>query len=112
MIRWLLGLLVFASLGCAARAQHGLPPAEVEQMEPELKASYALFSVKCARCHTLDRALDADIVDFSHWQNYVARMRKQPGSGISAAHGDRILVFLKHLAEQKTAARTASVAVL
>jgi hypothetical protein len=79
----------------------GLSDREISQLPLAVQKSYDLFAQKCSRCHTLARPLSAAIIDAAHWKAYVERMRHQSGSGISKADADEILVFLKHLAEQK-----------
>ena len=78
---WLTALaLSFA--GCAASAPHseGLEPAT---LPVELRADYAVFAQRCSKCHSLARPLNSGISDENFWSLYVARMRRQPGSGIS-----------------------------
>lgn len=79
----------------------GLAPERVAALPPKVRESYDLFEFKCSRCHTLARPLNADITDFEHWRAYVTRMRRQSGSGISEADGEQILVFLRHLTEER-----------
>lgn len=79
----------------------GLKKEVVDTYPPNIVQSYELFEHKCSRCHGLARPLNAPIYDFQHWEAYVARMRRQPGSGISEADGENILVFLKYYAAQK-----------
>ena len=62
----------------------------------EMQRPYALFSVRCSRCHSLARPLNARIDDMGHWRLYVRRMRSMPGSGINEADGRVILTFLEY----------------
>ena len=57
--------------------------------------------MRCSRCHTLARPLNADITEFEHWKAYVRRMRHHAGSGISPQDAKTILVFLKYYAQQR-----------
>lgn len=95
------GLSSVACIGSVGR-RGGLDEAAQAQLPPEVRASYDLFAQKCSRCHTLSRPLGAFITDVSHWRQYVTRMRRQPGSGISAEDGERILVFLEHYTREKS----------
>ena len=61
--------------------------------------AYGLFAVRCSRCHTLARPLNAAITEYSHWKAYVKRMRHHAGSGISPKDAKTILVFLKYYAD-------------
>ena len=90
--------------GCATESwvhRGGLPPERVAKLPEDVRASYDLFAQRCSRCHTLSRPLDANIDQLDHWRSYVARMRRQPGSGISHEDADQILVFLKYYMEER-----------
>lgn len=101
----LLSLLTAALLaGCIASVgrRGGLGEEALAKLPPPVRESYDVFAQKCSRCHTLERPLGAFISDVSHWRQYVARMRRQPGSGISERDGDRILIFLEHYTQEKS----------
>lgn len=91
----LLALGLAACIGGGVGARGGLSEQRVAGLEPEVSEAYALFARKCSRCHSLARPLTAQVDSMDHWRAYVARMRRNPGSGISPADGDRILVFLE-----------------
>jgi len=104
--RFLPGLFLLALLvaGCRTGAparRGGLPEAEVRALPPDIEAAYQVFAMKCSRCHTLSRPLNAAIYDPGHWESYVTRMRRQTGSGISKRDADTILVFLRYYAQQQ-----------
>ena len=88
--------------GSSAR-RGGLSDKEVAALPPNVAEAYSLFAQKCSRCHTLARPLSADIDNIDHWERYVARMRRQAGSGISPADAEEILEFLKYYTEQRVA---------
>jgi len=50
---------------------------------PEIHAACRLASQRCTRCHPIDRVLLARVENPQHWEYYVARMRRQPRSGIT-----------------------------
>ena len=100
-----LGLLAFGCQTGRSGRRGGLPPHTVAKYPPEIREAYDLFAVRCSRCHTLSRPLNAGIYDHEHWENYVARMRRQSGSGISPKDAEKILVFLRFYADQKAADR-------
>jgi hypothetical protein len=82
----------FAALvGCS-----GERPAEPEAaaLSPDVRADYAVFAVRCSKCHSLARPLNSGIDDDGYWRTYVAKMRRQPGSGISVEDSVAILRFL------------------
>ena len=67
---------------------------DVSGYPKDIQAAYQVFSVRCSRCHTLARPLNARIRDSSHWVRYVTRMRRNPSSGINQKDADVILKFL------------------
>ena len=67
---------------------------DVSTYPPEIQRAYHVFALRCSRCHTLARPLNAHIHDPQHWIRYVRRMRRQPGSGIDQTNADLILTFL------------------
>ena len=97
----LLAVLLAACVGGGSGRRGGLPEEVVQTYPPEVAASYRLFANRCSRCHTLSRPLNASIVEYHHWEEYVARMRRHSGSGISPKDAEQILVFLKYYSEQK-----------
>lgn len=90
---WATGLLVLAgAFGCSAW-QRG-DGVSVAAIPPEVRPDYELFASRCSRCHTLARPLEARVWTMHHWEAYVTRMRRQPGSGISLDDQPGILRFL------------------
>lgn len=102
---------LFLGVGCiiALAACSGRPPPESitpvseAQLTPELRADYDVFAQKCSKCHSLSKPLNAGYDDDQVWVRYVAKMRRQPGSGISQRDGEAILRFLHVLVEQERA---------
>jgi hypothetical protein len=66
------------------------------QLPFEVRGDYQIFARRCSKCHGLSRALDSGIDRDSLWVDYVARMRRQPGSGIAPADVAPILRFLHY----------------
>jgi len=89
------GLLAAALLAaaCATAGRDGLDAA---QLPVEVRPDYALFARRCSKCHQLARPLGSGIRDDARWADYVDRMRRQPGSGISRADTGPILRFLHY----------------
>ena len=88
-----------AGLGCAAN--RGDP--EAATLPTDVRADYAVFALRCSKCHSLARPLNSGIDDDEYWKMYVERMRRQPASGISVADTVPILRFLHvfSIAERK-----------
>jgi hypothetical protein len=87
--------LACGTLGCfgTTRTRHG-DRVDVSSYPTEIRSAYRVFALRCSRCHTLARPLNAHIQDEQHWVRYVARMRRTPGSGINRYDAEVILKFL------------------
>jgi hypothetical protein len=92
--------LAYGALACAGSAQtrHG-DRVDVSTYPPEIRSAYRLFALRCSRCHTLARPLNAHITEPQHWVRYVARMRRTPSSGINRQDAQVILRFLLYYTE-------------
>jgi hypothetical protein len=90
---WRAGALALSMVGCGSSASRseGLEPTT---LPAELRADYAIFAQRCSKCHSLSRPLTSGISDENYWSLYVARMRRQPGSGITQEDAGPILRFL------------------
>ncbi len=95
--------LLAAMFGCAGASatRHG-DRIDVSKYPPEIQAAYRVFAVRCSRCHTLARPLNADIDDPQHWVRYVTRMRRNPTSGINRKDAEIILRFLLFYTQERT----------
>jgi hypothetical protein len=82
-------------LGCAGSSsvRYG-DQVDVSKYPADIQSAYRVFAVRCSRCHTLARPLNARITDSEHWVRYVTRMRRNPSSGINPKDADIILSFL------------------
>jgi hypothetical protein len=81
------------------QSRHALDPTS---LPAEQRANFAVFANRCSKCHSLARPLESGIEDDSYWVLYVAKMRRQPGSGITAIDAPPILSFLHfYSAEQR-----------
>ncbi len=96
-------LLLLALLPAAAIALVACPSPETrsEALDPsslpqDVRADYEVFAQRCSKCHSLSRPLNSGITDDDYWAMYVARMRRQPGSGISLEDSRVILRFLHY----------------
>lgn len=86
-----------------ARRGDGL---DAERLPESVRADYAVFAQKCSKCHTLARPLNSGIEDNEHWDRYVARMRRQPSSGISEEDTRPILRFLYYYSLERRRAKS------
>jgi len=98
-------LLASAALlahGCAGanKVRHG-DVVDVSSYPKDIQDAYAVFEVRCSRCHTLARPLNARIHDAQHWERYVARMRRNPSSGINEKDAEIIMRFLLYYMHQQ-----------
>jgi hypothetical protein len=93
-------LLAAASLGLVG-SDCALSGGRSEGIDPftlpaDVRADYTVFAQRCSKCHSLARPLSSGITDDRYWALYVARMRRQPASGISPEDAPRILRFLHY----------------
>jgi hypothetical protein len=61
-----------------------------------VRGDYAVFAQRCSKCHALSQPLNRGAIDDDSWAAYVARMRRQPSSGISLEDARRILRYLHY----------------
>ena len=85
-------LAALVAIGCRGEA----PPIDLPNLPESVRADYAVFAQRCSKCHSLSRPLNSGIVDDHYWAMYVARMRRQPESGISPDDAVTILRFLHY----------------
>jgi hypothetical protein len=71
-----------------------------------VRADYEVFAQRCSKCHSLARPLNSGIVDDDYWAMYVARMRRQPSSGISLDDSRVILRFLHYYSLEQIRKKT------
>jgi hypothetical protein len=84
-------LSLFLSACPIASRSEGLDPSTLPS---DVRADYSVFAQRCSKCHSLARPLNSGIDDDDYWVMYVARMRRQPASGISQEDTVPILRFL------------------
>jgi len=85
-------LLLAVTLFACGPKNEGL---DTSRIPSDLRSDYDVFAQRCSKCHSLSRPLQANITDDQQWIDYVNRMRRQPGSGISYDDQTHILRFLK-----------------
>lgn len=96
-------------LGCAGSSsvRYG-DQVDVSKYPADIQSAYRVFAVRCSRCHTLSRPLNARITDPDHWVRYVTRMRRNPSSGINPKDADIILSFLLYYTKELQAGGSTS----
>lgn len=87
-------LLCFGLLLSACGATKSAHAELDSQVPAQLRADYQSFLVKCSKCHDVERALNAHVNDVRHWDLYVAKMMRTPGSAINKVAAPKILRFL------------------
>ena len=108
--RWLFALALLA-LGAACASTGPREGLDASQLPPDVRDDYALFARRCSKCHSLARPLNSGIDDDARWTDYVTRMRRQPGSGITQQDTGPILRFLHYYSlEQQRAKRARAMA--
>ena len=66
---------------------------DVSAYSLEMQEAYELFTRKCSRCHTVARPINSTFVS-EEWREYVYKMMRKPGSGLTPKTADRIIEFL------------------
>jgi len=89
-------LATAALLACACSSHRHVDWVDPSRLPDDVRSDYAVFASRCSKCHSLSRPLDSGIDDDDHWRLYVARMRRQPASGISREDVPPILRFLHY----------------
>jgi len=68
---------------------------DVSDYPPDQRERYEVFAVKCSKCHSLARPINARLTA-DEWQGYVKKMARRPGSGINEDAAQRITDFLRY----------------
>lgn len=69
---------------------------DVSKYPPAMQKAYKQFTTKCAKCHTLARAINCDFALDDEWERYVKRMMRKSGSFISPDEGKQIFEFVAY----------------
>lgn len=97
----LLATAVTLALSCAGTSSVRFgDQVDVSKYPKDIQDAYEVFAVRCSRCHTLARPLNAKIRDPEHWVRYVTRMRRNPSSGINPKDAETILRFLLYYTDR------------
>jgi hypothetical protein len=111
IIAALCAALAFAGFIRAVRAQEKDEPVDprilaydkgpakidVSKYPADMKTKYKVFADKCAKCHTIARAINCEFALDDEWERYIKRMMNKAGpSVISAADGKQIFEFITY----------------
>lgn len=68
---------------------------DVSKYPKEMQDIYKnVFTVKCSKCHTIARPINAPYALESEWKTYIKKMMKKPGSGINPSVAKKVFKFL------------------
>ena len=73
---------------------------DVSSYSAEMQESYALFTRKCSRCHTVARPINSTFTP-AEWREYVYKMMRKPGSGLTPRTSEEIIKFLVYDSERR-----------
>lgn len=68
----------------------------VSKYPAEVQKAYKVFATKCAKCHTLARAVNCEFALDDEWERYVKRMMRKAGTFISPDEGKQIFEFVTY----------------
>jgi len=71
----------------------GASKIDVSKYPPEIKGTYKLATTKCAKCHTIARAINCDFALPDEWERYTKRMMRRAGAFISPDEGKKLYDF-------------------
>lgn len=93
---WLLPLALTVVLYACHKNNGVADGLDMATLPANVRADYQVFAQRCSKCHALARPLESGITDDAYWAEYVERMRRQPGSGISPSDVKPVLRFLHY----------------
>lgn len=107
-----LGVVILVGIGMflALRAPRTVPktyPADkgpdfihVAAYPAKMQELYNLFTNKCSRCHTVARPINSTFTP-EEWRQYVYKMMRKPGSGLTPKTAEKIIEFLSYDAQHR-----------
>ena len=73
---------------------------DVTAYPPKMQETYELFTRKCSRCHTIARPINSSFKS-EEWREYVYKMMKKPGSGLTLRTANEIIEFLVYDSQRR-----------
>lgn len=70
---------------------------DVSAWPVKYQEQYTTFTVKCSKCHSLSRAINAKL-KADEWKLYVKKMKRRQGSGITDGNAEVLTEFLGYYA--------------
>ncbi len=93
-----LALVLRAAAG--ENADEGPDRIDVSDYPADQRERYEIFAVKCSKCHSLARPINARLTP-DEWQGYVKKMARRPGSGINDEAAQSIAEFLRYYSTRR-----------
>jgi len=78
---------------------------DVSDYPPDQRDRYEIFAVKCSKCHSLARPINARLTA-EQWRGYVKKMSRRPGAGINDEAAQQIVEFLSYYSARKEQEKT------
>jgi hypothetical protein len=95
-----LALAVVLRAAAAEDSDEGPDRIDVSDYPADQRERYEIFAVKCSKCHSLARPINARLTP-DEWQGYVKKMARRPGSGINDEAAQRITDFLSYYSARR-----------
>ena len=73
---------------------------DVAAYPAKMQELYNLFTNKCSRCHTVARPINSTFTP-EEWRQYVYKMMRKPGSGLTPKTAEKIIEFLSYDAQHR-----------
>ncbi len=73
---------------------------DVAAYPAKMQEAYNLFTRKCSRCHTVARPINSTFAP-EEWRQYVYKMMRKPGSGLTPKTSEAIIEFLIYDAQHR-----------
>jgi len=95
---WLALLTAVAVVACAEQPRGFL--AGIQAPPPSIQQACELATVKCARCHPIERVTVYRGIGAARWGMYVEQMRLKPSSSITPGDAEIIFRCLQFVEQQ------------
>ena len=86
-------LIVCLFISINSYAQSDIPSVDISSYPKEAKEGYKIFSMKCVKCHSAAKPLNAPYSGEA-WKTTVYRMMRKEGSFLTQKEADKVYAFL------------------